>query len=117
MAPRYQEAILTSLQQRLLDGLQGTIHTLSIYTPEDFLRERNCTWGSPWGIEPRLTQTANLRPPNKSYWIKGLYLVGTNTHPGAGVPGVILSAAATAQAILQDVGLSEPVRVPAPTYE
>lgn len=117
MAPRYQEAILTSLQQRLLDGLQGKIHTLSIYTPEDFLRERNCTWGSPWGIEPRLTQTANLRPPNKSYWIKDLYLVGTNTHPGAGVPGVILSAAATAQAILQDVGLSEPLRVPAPTYE
>lgn len=116
-ARRYQEAILTSLQERLLDGLQGAVQTVSVYTPEDFLRDRNCTWGSPWGIEPRLIQTANLRPPNKSYWVKGLYLVGTNTHPGAGVPGVILSAAATAQVILQDLGLSNPASTPVLIYE
>jgi phytoene desaturase len=116
-APAYQEKILTSLQERLLPGLQNTIQTLSLYTPEDFLRDRHCTWGSPWGIEPRLIQTANLRPPNRSYWIKGLYLVGTNTHPGAGVPGVILSAAATAEAILNDLGLPLPKPAPVLTYE
>jgi len=117
LTPRYQESILASLQERLLEGLGSTIQTISFYTPEDFLRERNCTWGSPWGIEPRLIQTANLRPSNKSYWVKGLYLVGTNTHPGAGVPGVILSAAATAQAILEDLGLPHLAPAPVLSYE
>ncbi len=116
-APGYQEQILTSLQERLLPALKGHIRTLSVYTPEDFLRERNCTWGSPWGIEPQLIQTANLRPSNKSYWIRGLYLVGTNTHPGAGVPGVILSAAATAEVILKDVGMPISASLPALSRE
>jgi phytoene desaturase len=34
----------------------------------------------------------------------GLYLVGAGTHPGAGVPGVVNSAKATASVIAQDYG-------------
>ena len=35
-------------------------------------------------------------------WVDGLYLVGAGTHPGAGVPGVVNSAKATASLILED---------------
>ncbi|MEZ4336248.1 MAG: phytoene desaturase family protein [Sandaracinaceae bacterium] len=37
-------------------------------------------------------QSAWFRPHNRSEDIEGLYLVGTGTHPGAGLPGVLSSA-------------------------
>mgnify|MGYP002825273439 CR=1 FL=1 len=44
------------------------------------------------GMEPLLLQSAWFRPHNKSEDIKGLYMVGASTHPGAGIPGVLTSA-------------------------
>ena len=35
--------------------------------------------------------------------IRGLYFVGAGTHPGAGIPGVVNSAKATASLILDDM--------------
>ena len=37
----------------------------------------------------------------------GLYLVGAGTHPGAGVPGVLMSAETTYGCIAQDLGLPD----------
>ncbi len=61
--------------------------------------------GNAFAIEPRFTQTAWFRPHNRSEDVEGLYLVGAGTHPGAGVPGVLLSAEATYASIAADVGL------------
>jgi phytoene dehydrogenase-like protein len=40
---------------------------------------------------------------NRDDVISGLYLVGAGTHPGAGIPGVVASAKATAGLMLQDL--------------
>jgi phytoene desaturase len=48
--------------------------------------------GAAFALEPQLFQSAWFRPHNVSEEVKGLYLVGAGTHPGAGVPGVISSA-------------------------
>jgi phytoene desaturase len=53
-----------------------------------------------------LTQSAWFRTHNRDPRIGGLYLVGAGTHPGAGVPGVVNSAAATAQLMLDDFGIA-----------
>jgi phytoene desaturase len=45
-------------------------------------------------MEPRLLQSAWFRPHNRSEELPGLFLVGAGTHPGAGVPGVLMSAQA-----------------------
>jgi phytoene desaturase len=45
-------------------------------------------------MEPRLLQSAWFRPHNRSEDVEGLYMVGAGTHPGAGVPGVLMSAKA-----------------------
>ncbi len=66
----------------------------------------NATYGNAFAIEPRLTQTAWFRPHNRSEDVDGLYLVGGGTHPGAGVPGVLLGAEATYASIAEDVGLA-----------
>ncbi len=71
-------------------------------TPRDFAVQLSTPYGSACSIEPRLLQTAYFRPHNRSEDVQGLYFVGAGTHPGAGLPGVLLSAEATAYAIAQD---------------
>ena len=94
--------VVEALERWGLDGLAEAIQVRHTFTPDDFEAEYNATLGNAFGIEPRLTQIAWFRPHNRSEEAKGLYLVGAGTHPGAGVPGVVLSAAATFHAIAED---------------
>ena len=105
-ATPFANKILRFLEEEFgMDGLRDNIDVMELFTPEDFRKQRNNHLGSAWGIEPKLTQTASFRPHNRSEDIKGLYLVGANTHPGAGVPGVLLTAQATEKAIRDDMNV------------
>ena len=97
------DRVIAALTAWGLDGLADAIEVRHVFTPDDFSTEYNATLGNAFGIEPRLTQTAWFRPHNRSEEVRGLYLVGAGTHPGAGVPGVVLSAAATFHAIAEDL--------------
>ena len=50
--------------------------------------------GAAFGMEPLLLQSAYFRPHNRSEDVRNLFMVGASTHPGAGVPGVLMSAKA-----------------------
>ncbi len=103
MATPYAEKVLRFLEENFgLNGLRENLEVLELFTPEDFKTQRNNYLGSAWGVEPKLTQTASFRPSNRCKGISRLYLVGASTHPGAGVPGVLLTAEATEKAILAD---------------
>jgi phytoene desaturase len=65
----------------------------------------NAFQGSAFSLAPRLGQSAYFRPHNRDPNIPGLYIAGAGTHPGAGVPGVINSAKATARLVAGDLGL------------
>lgn len=100
----YADKILNFLEKDFgLKDLRQNIEVLEFFTPEDFAIQRNNYLGSAWGVEPRLTQTATFRPHNRSEDINNLYLVGASTHPGAGVPGVMLTAEATVNTMLEDL--------------
>jgi phytoene desaturase len=96
------ERVLDFLEDWGLEDLKAETEVLRTFTPLDFESELNAWHGNAFGSEPRLTQTAIFRPHNRSEDVRNLYLVGAGTHPGAGVPGVLLSAEATTQAILDD---------------
>ena len=49
---------------------------------------------------------AAVRPHNRHPRYHNLYFVGAGTHPGAGLPGVIGSARATAGLVLEDFALA-----------
>ena len=104
VASEYGDSILASLEEHL-PGLRRSIVTRRHFTPLDFQSELNAFHGSAFSIAPTLTQSAYFRPHNKSERIPGLYIVGSGTHPGAGVPGVINSAKATCGLIAQDFGV------------
>lgn len=73
----------------------------ALTTPQDFDTLFPQTAGSLYGQSPHGT-TAAFRRPTARTPIKGLYLAGGGTHPGAGVPMATLSARHAAEAILSD---------------
>lgn len=104
--PRYRDRILEHLERRCMPGLSGDIVTTRIFTPDDFESELNAHLGSAFSLEPVLTQSAWFRVHNRDRRIGGLYFVGAGTHPGAGIPGVVGSARATAGLVLADHGIA-----------
>ena len=91
-AETFKERICARLEETMLPGLRDRIVTSRLLTPQDFHDRLNSVKGAAFGYEPRITQSAWFRPHNRSEDMKGLYLVGAGTHPGAGMPAVISSA-------------------------
>jgi phytoene desaturase len=100
--PRYRDRILAYLEKHQIPDLARDLVTCRIFTPFDFRDELNAHVGSAFSLEPVLWQSAYFRTHNKDAQIDGLYFVGAGTHPGAGIPGVVGSAKATAGIILDD---------------
>jgi phytoene desaturase len=100
--PRYRDRILDYLEKRYMPGLRQQLVTSRIFTPLDFRHELNAHVGSAFSLEPILTQSAWFRPHNRDSQLSNVYLVGAGTHPGAGVPGVIGSAKATSNLMMEE---------------
>jgi phytoene desaturase len=102
----FADRILAFLEAWGLPGLKENIEIKRIYTPLDFQADLNAYHGNAFGLEPSLTQTGYFRPHNRSEDIGNLYFTGAGTHPGAGVPGVLLSAKAAETCVLEDFPMS-----------
>jgi 1-hydroxycarotenoid 3,4-desaturase len=74
----------------------------ALTTPEGFNRLFPASTGSLYGQSPHGMMAAFQRPTARTT-IKGLYLAGGGTHPGAGVPMATLSARHAAAAIMSDL--------------
>lgn len=85
-----------------MDGLEASIVAEHRFTPLDFQDQLGSYLGSAFSIEPTLFQSAWFRPHNRSRELPGLYFAGAGTHPGAGLPGTLLSAQITSDLVLAD---------------
>ncbi len=109
--PAFRERVLRELERAPgFAGLRASIAVLHAFTPRDFAERLRSFRGAAFSIEPTLFQSAAFRPRNRTE-VPGLYLVGAGTHPGAGMPGVLLSAAITARLVGEELGT---VRRPVP---
>ena len=107
-APAFRNKIIHFLEQEAgLEGLEASIVTEQAFTPLDFASELRSYLGAAFSIEPTLFQSAYFRPHNRSRDIDGLYFVGAGTHPGAGIPGVLLSANITSQLVIEDMAKAQ----------
>ena len=102
VAPILEERILAEIQRRLIPDLGNRILTKFSYAPPDFRDDLGAHLGSAFSLEPILTQSAWFRTHNRDDAIHNLFFVGAGTHPGAGIPGVVGSAKATAALMLGD---------------
>jgi len=97
------DRILAEVERRLIPDLKSRIKVQFSYAPTDFAQDLNAHLGSAFSLEPLLTQSAWFRAHNRDDVIGNLYVVGAGTHPGAGIPGVVGSARATAALMLEDL--------------
>ncbi|MFX1318426.1 MAG: phytoene desaturase [Promethearchaeota archaeon] len=98
----FRDRVLQYLNDNYLPDLLKNIVVCEVFTPKDFESELNAYKGNAFQLQPLMTQSGWFRPHNRSRDIKGLYIVGAGTHPGAGVPSVLLSGKITSDLILKD---------------
>lgn len=85
-----RNSILTTLKNiQGLEDLEEHIVYEDYITPVDFLEKFNSYNGTAFGLSHSLHQTIYFRPHIKSKKIKGLYFIGSSTHPGNGVSVII----------------------------
>lgn len=72
-----------------LENIEDNIVFEEYLTPLDLESRYNSYLGNAFGLSHKLTQTAYMRPHIKSKDIKGLYFIGSSTHPGNGISVII----------------------------
>ena len=90
--PTLAERTIALLEETVCPGLREHIDVQFHVTPEHFRDTLRTEHGTGFSIQPTLLQSAWFRFHNRSEDVRGLYLVGAGTHPGAGLPGVLCSA-------------------------
>ncbi len=110
----YFQRILESLEGRMMPGLRDSLETSFYITPDYFKNQLLSTDGAAFGIEPLFRQSAYFRYHNQSSDISNMFFVGANTHPGAGIPGVLNSAKVTDRLINN---IKRPVRSHGTQYD
>lgn len=103
LGPVVERRVLDEVARRLIPDLADRLVTSFHYAPADFARDLNAHLGSAYSLEPIPSQSAWFRPHHRDAVIGNLYLVGAGTHPGAGIPGVVAGARATAALMLEDL--------------
>ncbi len=98
----YRDLVVKKLEEFGLDGLESSIDFERIITPEDFEQKYRANKGSIYGVSSNGIFSAFLRPPNKAKGIENLYFVGGATHPGGGIPLVLLSGKMAGDLIVEE---------------
>ncbi|WP_271078626.1 phytoene desaturase [Aurantiacibacter sp. MUD61] len=103
VGPQLEKRVLDEVGRRLIPDIHDRITHKFHYAPKDFSQDLNAHLGSAFSLEPVLWQSAFFRGHNRDDKIHNFYLVGAGTHPGAGIPGVVGSAKATAGLMIEDL--------------
>lgn len=100
-AAAYRDLIINRLEGFGLCGLAASIDFEMMLTPDHFHETYAAFRGSIYGTSSNSLTSAFLRPPNKACDIRGLYFAGGATHPGGGMPLVMLSGKMAADLALK----------------
>jgi phytoene desaturase len=104
---RARRVVLRRLAEIGLSDLEQHIKFEVSCTPPDWQRRYNLSKGSNHGLGHNLKQMGYLRPRNRHNRYRNLYFVGASTHPGTGLPTVLVSARLTSERILEDAGVPQ----------
>lgn len=104
-----------SYAERVLDrieafGLPVRPHVVCrrLFTPEDFEHRDNAWRGTLYGFASHGLSASFRRPPMTRRDLPGVYFTGGTTHPGGGVPLVLLSGRIAASKVAASLGLIQP---------
>ncbi len=101
LTARARSAILHRLGQMGVQDLPRHLKFEVTYTPRNWLTMYNLAKGSGFSLSHNFMQVGYLRPQNRHRHYRNLYFVGGSTHPGTGLPIVLISARLTTERIMQ----------------
>lgn len=120
LVERARETVFKRLHKEFgIGDLKEHIKFEVVYQPQTWKERFNLEKGAAFGLSHNFWQVGYLRPQNRHNQYKNLYFAGASTHPGTGLPIVLLSARLTTERILQEAGtiavqnLKEPTLTPA----
>jgi phytoene desaturase len=110
---RARAAVLRRLATIGITDLEKHLKFEVSYTARDWLTRYNLAKGAAFGLSHTFLQVGYLRPQNRHHRYGNLYFVGSSTHPGTGLPMVLLSAGLTTERMLKEIGTpAGPTHVP-----
>lgn len=98
-AAGYRDTVLRKLERMGLEDVRQHIVYEHMMTPLDLQERYNAAAGAIYGLASNTPFAAFLRPPLRARSLQNLYFVGGGTHPGGGIPLVLLSGRAVARQI------------------
>jgi phytoene desaturase len=100
---RARETVFARLEKEMdISGLREHIKFEIVYQPKVWQERFNLAKGAAFGLSHNFWQVGYLRPRNRHAKYKNLYFAGASTHPGTGLPIVLLSAKLTTERILKE---------------
>jgi phytoene desaturase len=95
--------VIQRLKEAGLEDIEEHIKFEICYLPKTWESTCNVTRGSVFGsLSHSIFQMGYFRPHNRHKKYRNLYFTGGSTHPGNGIPLVLLSAKLTSERILKD---------------
>ncbi len=102
---RARETVVKGLEKLGITDLESHITHEVSYTPHDWREMFNLARGAAFGLGHNFTQVGYLRPQNRHSRYKNLYFCGASTHPGTGVPIVLIGAGLVEERIVKEAPL------------
>jgi phytoene desaturase len=100
---RARRIVFERLAEIGADDLEQHIKFEESWAPPDWQSMFNLVKGSTHGLDHSFTQMGYLRPRNRHSRYHNLYFAGASTHPGSGLPTVLVSAKLTTERILEEI--------------
>jgi len=97
-----RQAVFNRLSSLGIHDLEEHLKFEVNYTPLSWRKRYNLVKGATHGLGHNLTQLGYMRPRNRHAEYHNLYFTGASTHPGTGVPTVLVSGRHTATRLLED---------------
>jgi phytoene desaturase len=101
---RARQSIFERIEKEMgITDLKEHIKFEIMNTPITWKQKYNLEKGAAFGLSHNFWQVGYLRPRNRHAQFKNLYFTGASTHPGTGLPIVLLSARLTTERILKEM--------------
>ena len=98
-----RQAVIDRLKRQGLEDIENHIKFEICNSPESWQNACNISRGSVFGsLGHNIFQMGYFRPHNRHDKYKNLYFVGGSTHPGNGIPNVLLSAKLVSERIFKE---------------
>lgn len=96
------DKIVRHIESTTGEEISGYEVVKRIFGPNDFIEDYNAYKGTSLGLVHTLTQSAMFRPSHKSKRLRNLYYTGQYTHPGIGLPLVLISSKILSKNLLME---------------